>query len=678
MFKQPDPNYYVVLEGHYQWVIVLISIAIVWFAAYVAITSNQRIVQHSFFSKSIWILFSSIAMGIGIWAMHFIGMSAFMMPLKMSYNHLLTILSIVPAFGASFLAFYLVNRNNRSPWLNIGSAIVMGLGISSMHYIGMESMVMEAKMVYTLEIFVLSIIIAIVVSFIAIYILSSLQERRKRAWVNAGIAVLLAVAVSSMHYVGMFGTKFYVPTEYISSHHQAWHMDMNLLIAGVFVSVFILLLLFLVSIFLDRYIDYRVRFFDLETRLPNGRYYERELQKNRNSQAIAVWQINDLDKVNNEYGYETGDKLVQFIAKTLRMVRIPSVTLYRMESNRFAFLTHRDDQLSLLQEEMAYIAKRWKRLTFADSELLELKSSCSIACIEDSVDVNKLYNDALTVFEHPSTMFQQEVVRYDPAIHRFSFDQKISEDLDQAMEADELFLVYQPKVSSDDGKVKGFEALVRWEHPTFGFLSPGVFIPILEHSNRIFDLTDWVIETVYQQLLEWNKELRCSINIAINIPGDYVSSQRLLEKLTQMKTTYNINAKIELEVTETSFVSSIETANHSISQFRELGFSVALDDFGTGLSSLSYLKQMAITTLKIDKSFVDRVPESEKDANILKAIINLGQSLGLQVVIEGVETKTQVTYLQEIASSFLFQGYYFSKPMEAAKVIEWIKTHELN
>lgn len=678
MFNQPDSKYSIVLEGQYNWAIVLLSLMIAWLGSYVAISLNKRVRMNSFFHRDVWLFFSSVAMGIGIWAMHFIGMSAYQLPIEMKYNHIITILSIFPAVGASFIAFHLVNRLKQSLRNNIIASVLMGFGIAFMHYLGMYSMLVDAQIVYQAEVFILSIIIAVAVSFFALYAISAFNKKIEHRGFKLVISLLLASAVSMMHYVAMFGTTFYVTDGYLNIPSAMDHEGKALLIAMVAVSVSVLLLLLMVSIYLDRYIDYRIKFFDTQTNLPNGRYYEKEIQKNNNQLVLAVWQINSLKAVNYAYSYNDGDKLVNYIANTLKAVHLPNTMLYRLKEDQFAFLMYRTDRLPLLERKMQEVARIWDGAKYQGKPFY-LQSSCAIASVEQSKKVKYLYNDAQTVFKHPSTLFQQEVAVYRPSFHLYSFEEKILADLDQAMDKNELFLVYQPKIHSDLERIAGVEALVRWNHPEHGFLSPATFIPIIEKTERITDLTDWVIENACKQLSDWQQQIGADWTIAINIPGDYVSSARLVNKLKKMQDKYQVEPRsIELELTETRFVQSIEEANHSIAKFRSLGFSVALDDFGTGLSSLSYLKKMEISTLKMDKSFVDQVPQSPKDASILKAMIDLGQSLGLAIVVEGIETEDQVTYLRQVASSLLFQGFYFAKPMKAAELLEWSKKHYLH
>lgn len=673
MYKQPDPKYYVILDGQYDWSIVLLSILISCFASFVAISMNERMQKNSFFDRKIWLLLASAAMGFGIWSMHFVGMGAYNIPVSMNYNHGLTLVSIIPAFVASLLAFHLANRPRKSWFIFTLSGIAMGAGIVLMHYIGMESMVMDAQLSYNLFYVIASIVIVIMASFISLYIFDSRKDYKFRRLTKFVMAILLGLAVSSMHYTAMFGTTFYINRNYQIMNSTAHQMNTPFLIMGISVGAVILLLLLMLSVVLDRYIDYRVSFFDTLTKLPNARQFEQIIYRTNSVKSLAIWQINNLEKVNMEYGYQSSDVLVDYVAGTLQKVRIPQVTLYRLKDNQFAFLSQRADELEHFKRAMQVIADSWKKPLLIEDNHIIMESVCAISTIKQEDNVRNLYSHAQSILEHPSTLFEQEIIMYDPAVHTYAFDYKIMEGIDLAMRENQLFLVYQPKICARNQKIVGFEALIRWQHPEFGLLSPIVFIPILERNKRMRDLTDWIIKQACNQLIDWREKGFLNWHMAINIPGEYVSSSRLVAVLQQVTNDSNIDPQyIELEMTETSFVESIETAIYSIETFRSLGFNVALDDFGTGVSSLSYLKQMPISTLKIDKTFIDHVPGSEKDAAILNAIIGLGKSLNLTVVIEGIETEEQVVFLTKQKIDLIFQGYYFAKPMVADEIEKWI------
>ena len=245
------------------------------------------------------------------------------------------------------------------------------------------------------------------------------------------------------------------------------------------------------------------------------------------------------------------------------------------------------------------------------------------------------------------------------------------------MKNHDLFLVYQPKIAPTKNIVIGVEALIRWQHPRHGFLSPAIFLPIFEANNRMNDLTDWIINEVCIQLKDWQQDELLPKRVAINIPGPYLTSNRLMDVLKSTTKKHGIPPEaIELEITETSFVKTITGAEKAVNEFCKAGFSVALDDFGTGVSSLSYLKRIPVTTLKIDKSFIDDVPASTKDASIIKSVVQLGKSLNMEVIVEGVETEEQVQFLIENCHAPHIQGYYFAKPMKPDELLNWCKAYQ--
>ncbi|OES46612.1 bifunctional diguanylate cyclase/phosphodiesterase [Domibacillus iocasae] len=673
MFTSSIPSGYIELSGHHSVPFVLLSIFIACLASYTALSMNKRVSRNSFLHRSIWLILASMAMGFGVWSMHFIGMSAFSLPVAISYNHIWTFLSIVPPVFASFLAFYSLSRPKQSLSTFIFAGLMMGFGIALMHYLGMAAMLMEAVYMYNIWLFLLSIAIAILVSFVALYIFSNLQRLMEKRRIQIVTALLMGTAISSMHYTGMAAMSFYASPDSLMKGHVS-HTDMAMLTTLVSIGMFLLLSALLFSSIMDRYIDYRMSYFDGLTGLPNRRQFEKILNKPSESRNLAIWHFHNFEKMNSGYGYAFGDRVIQRIACELREAHPGFTDLYRIEGNRFAFLAEGVEP-DIFRQAMEAITLKWRKPFLVEEKWIDLSSVCAISFIEGADTHDQLYANTMAVLEHPLTAYANHVISYDPAVHTFSFEQEVLKSLDRAMKEDELFLVYQPKISADSYRLNGFEALIRWRHPVYGLLSPEIFIPILEQHHRIDDVTDWVIDRVARQISEWGKSGKHSQKVAVNIPGEYITSSRLLAVLKKTLDYYHVDPRqIELELTETSVVQSSESAIRAISLFREQGFSVALDDFGTGISSLSFLRQMPITTLKIDKSFVDGVPQSEKDSAILDAIITLGQSLNLDIVIEGVETAEQVLFLVTTARSLTIQGYYYAKPMTPDELAEWRTT----
>lgn len=667
--NSPTNNSYMEINGEYSGLIVLFSIVIAVVASYTALSLNKRAKENSFFHKNFWLLLASLSLGFGIWSMHFVGMGAFSLPVNMSYNNIITLISIVPAMLASFIAFYLTNLPQRNFWSYTFAGIAMGAGISSMHYIGMYAMEMDVVYTYDPLLFVASICIAIFVSIIAVYIFSTVQSYKINYIIQLLISLIMGLAISSMHYTGMAAMNFYIPEGY-ELHLVHSHMtEMYGLAVIVTVGMAMLLGILLLSSLIDRYIQYRANYYDALTQLPNRRLFEKKLQSPK---VLAVWHIHDLEYINRQFDYSFGDDVILALVHLFKS-RTPSKTeIYRIEGHRIALLTRDVDSAKQLIEALKEISDVLRQPILVKDQEVFSYGVCAISGTDHLGDALNIYTNVLAVLNYPSITYNHDIVYYDSNIHTYTFEREIAEDINRAMRDDELFLVYQPKVRLNSQNIVGLETLLRWDHPKYGVLSPAVFIPILEEYHRMIKVTDWIIDRVCQQIDNWKQQDISFQQIAINIPGEYVTSPLLLKVLTQKLNDYGLEpSQIELEITENSFVENMEEAMRAVGAFRREGFSVALDDFGTGVSSLSYLKQMPISTLKVDKSFIDDVPTSAKDSAIIQAIVTLGESLDLNVVIEGVETKEQVNFLTNTSKNPIFQGYYFAKPMKPHDLIKW-------
>ncbi|MED4452230.1 EAL domain-containing protein [Metabacillus fastidiosus] len=673
MFSLPDLHEITILHGEYSTRIVILSVLIACFASYTALSLNEKIQNNLFFHRYFWLTLASIAMGLGIWSMHFVGMSAFMLPVQMKYDIALTVLSVFPAIIASFVAFFIANRPHHSFRTFSAAGIMMGIGISTMHYAGMAAMRMEAEFVYKPLPFILSVCIAIIVSLVAIYIFSVKHHFFANRLMKLTAASVMGLAITSMHYIGMKALVFYVDNSSADLTHNMHQMDSTLLVASVTIGIGILLSLSIVAGILDKYVDHRLNYFDSLTKLANRRQFEKTLKANSGKTSfLAVLHIHGLEKWNSGFGYDFGDAIIRNISEILVSLKPSSIDLYRIEGNRFAIFTtdkYEFDSMKLTMERFSAIVKS-PLLIKEQRPFIESVWVCSTSNNGETAD--QLFANTLAVLYHPSTAYKHEIIHYNPQVHTYTFEQSLLNDIERAMEEDELYLVYQPKVCPVTRKIKSFEALLRWNHSVEGPLSPAKFIPILEENGKMFDVTDWVIHKACKQISEWLETGKCTWHIAVNIPGVYVTSSRFKRTLLENTAKYDIDTKyLELEITETSVVSNIENAIRAMEDIRASGFTFALDDFGTGVSSLSYLKKLPISTIKIDKSFIDGVPNSRKDSSIIQAIISLCQSLDFNIVIEGVEVKEQVDFLTSMAERPLIQGYYFSKPLPAADVISF-------
>ncbi|MEK4081929.1 bifunctional diguanylate cyclase/phosphodiesterase [Solibacillus sp. FSL K6-1126] len=671
MFTKPDLESMHIIEGTYDPLVMLLSFIIAFGASYTAIYINRRINGKGFFHKNIWLVLASLAMGLGIWSMHYVGMSAFVISIPMKHNLVLTIISVIPAIGASYMAFYLTNSDYKKVQTFIAAGFFMGCGIALMHYIGMAAMEMDAKVVYNPVLFGFSILIAIVASFASLYIFSITDTKMEKVLVKSIAAFLMAIAVTSMHYTGMLAMSFYVEGPIRVHTH-----DSNMIEVALFVTIGIgsLFGLAILASRLDSYVDFRMKYFDALTQLPNHNQFTEDQHIKKNTKMVAIVHLNNVEKYILAYGYSFGDAIVKSVIEIMQTSLPKETKLYRTEANRFTVIHAPAESVQNTINGLRSICLLLERPLNIDERMVSIEAVFAVSQSDEKKAVHEHFTNAIAVLHAPSTQSRHGIIKYDPKIHTFNFERQLSLDIQRAMDENELFIVYQPKVHPEQNSVVGIEALMRWKHPVYGIISPAVFIPILENANRISDVTDWLIERVCQQLAAWTNIGIELPQISINIPGMYLTSPRLNKVINRSLLKYKIQAsKIELEITETSVIHDIHNAISAVRTFREKGLSVALDDFGTGLSSLSYLKEIPISTIKIDKSFIDGVPNSAKDASILKSIIHLCYSLDLNVLVEGVETKEQVQFIMGLEKVPIVQGYYYSKPLTVEEYEHWWK-----
>ncbi|MDV6378867.1 EAL domain-containing protein [Sporosarcina sp. GW1-11] len=666
MFSPPDYLKYEELQVTYLNEIILLSILVVGFASYTTLSLYDRMQKPSVFKRNVWIALTSLSMAFGIWAMHYGLMNAITFPLAVHVDYTISLLSIVPAFIASLLAFRLVDGPMKSCWRHpIATALLM-VGMMATHFIGVKSIKVDVLLVYNWQLLLAANIIGGLFIDLTLRLITHLHRSLLNRWLAV---VLLTFGSSTMHYVGMVSTKFYINVEQPFAETVVNHMDFLNSLIGV--GIVALLVGMLLTTYVDDYVDDWMQNFDMLTKLPNRRSWEHHVIDEVATGDIAIWNFPNIQRLNKVYGYQAGDEFLLQVAEVLNQWKPNYVQLYRVGGNRFLFYVHQAGRTEDIYKDLIIIAGQLDRLPLIKSK--DIRYICGLAKADQQKTVRQLYKESMRVVEQAADAREWGLVTFNPAIHGVSHEQDVLRDITKAMEENQLYLVYQPKVKGDNQKLVSVEALLRWDHPELGSIAPYIFVPILERDGRMGEVTDWIVREVCKQIQEWDQSNICIPQVAINIPGEYVADSRLLDRLYRETNFYRIEPnRIELEITETSTAKSVEQAVAAIKRFKRYGFSVALDDFGTGVSSLSYLQQLPITTLKIDKSFADGVPGSQKECAVLNAILTIGQSMDLQMIVEGVEKKEQVDFLLDLQPNLIFQGYYFAKPMLPEKLVGWI------
>lgn len=658
--------------------IVILSILTSCFASYTAVSLNSRVGKESLVGRNIWLILASLSMGLGIWAMHFIGMTALKLPAHLHHTYGLTMLSMIPAFIASFLAFYVANQPRSNIRLRAIAGIFMGLGIIAMHYLGMAAMTIDGATIHYKPLFVtLSIIAAIGISFIALNLLSAITNRFEPSTkLKIATALLLGCATSAAHYIGMASVEYHKTDATTGKMMQ--HQNLEFIIIGISISLAIIFSILIAATVIDHHIETRVVYFDPLTKLPNRRHFFKNLQKKESAHAISIIKIENVFHPFQEVHFELEDAYLQKIVDKLREGNPTCTRLYRMDEQTFLFVATDQQASEDLIAHLHTVKERFRQPIVLANSSIKVTGFTSIAINSNDDSLEKLYLNAQTTIEHPTTRNHDfSIVHFNSSLHLRNFAEQLVDGLEDAFTKQELFLVYQPKIDARNQLITGAEVLTRWQHPTFGILSPSVFLPILEANNCLEQLTDWIIQDVCRMLRYCLDHQIQPKRVSINIPGSYLTSPKLKNTILEMTSNYDVPLSLlELEITETSLIKEIERADEVVSSYRELGIAIALDDFGTGVSSLSYLKHIPITTLKIDKSFVEDVPMQEKDSLILESMIQLSESLDVETVIEGIETKDQLDFILKVCHKPIVQGYYYSKPLPFKEYLTWAAQFE--
>lgn len=411
------------------------------------------------------------------------------------------------------------------------------------------------------------------------------------------------------------------------------------------------------------------------TGLPNRTLVQDRLQQavasaERKGTWVAVLLL-DLDRfklVNDSLGHHVGDKLLRGISQRLSASSRPSDTIGRLGADEFMIVVDDLPEPQMAARIAETILVGMSRPFAVDGQQLFVTTSIGIALFPgDATDINAVMRDADTAMHNVKAIGGNGYRFFTPemneaAVARLSLEHSLREALDQ----DQFFLNYQPKFDLETMKPIGAEALIRWNHPEMGLVSPVKFIPVAEETGMIIQVGEWVMREALSQIRDWQARGFDPLPVAVNVSVRQITSSDFGQNVRALLAEYGVSPNLlELEITETAMMSNLAYIVDALNDLRDAGIRIAIDDFGTGYSSLSYLRRLPITTLKVDRSFVTDAPTNSDTAAIAATIIAMGRQLGLKVVAEGIETAEQLEFLRHHRCDQL-QGFYFSKPLMPA------------
>lgn len=668
-------------------VLICVSLIVVFIASFTALDTAGRVAVTRGWSARFWLLVGGIAMGIGVWAMHFIGMLAMMLPMMMRYDTRLTILSLLVAILASVLAFgQTVGGLHLTRQRLLRGTLILGAGVAIMHYLGMYALLIEPQPEWNALLVALSVLIAFAASGLALWLAFHLRQGDHHLMLMRGLASLvMGIAIAGMHYVGMAAAEF---------SHSSMMQPHGVSNAGLAVWVTLITLTILGITLLSSMLDAQLRAARLATRLnranqelrqlamhdnlttlPNRVMLEQQLDLaikqamlNEHRFAVIYMDLDGFKAVNDTWGHHVGDRLLVAVAERLRSQLSNTMLLVRLGGDEFVLMAECDISAArqLAQKLVKVISSPFE----LDRYVLHVSLSAGIAIFPlHGRNRQELLFNADAAMYHTKHSGRNGWCLFEPAMSAATQHQlELANDLWEAIEREQMRLFYQPKFCSGGTRLMGFEALLRWQHPQRGLLTPELFLPRAEKTGQIIALGNWVIGEACRQLRIWHSQGHSDWTVSVNLSALQFHQRDLLTILTQTLARYQLpGSALMLEITEAIAMRDPAFSQQRIRELQQAGVSVAIDNFGIGYANLLHLKDLDASELKIDRSFINCLRPGSEDATVVSAMLTLAQSLNLRMVAEGVETEEQQHLLTSLGFDAL-QGYLLGKPTPADRV----------
>ncbi|CRM17526.1 Bacteriophytochrome cph2 [Pseudomonas sp. 31 E 6] len=638
----------------------------------------------------------------GIWSTHFISMLAFQAPIAIHYELITTFASLVIALIASLFAMRTLSHTNLQLHQYLLASLWMGLGIALMHYVGMSAMRSQALVYFETGRFFASVVIAIGASLAALLLSSYLRTGAGmfHQLLKYAASLVLGAGILSMHFTGMAAMQMLVPDG----------ADLSLPLAdnptqlGLSVAVITLLVIgsSISAALADKKLQHKERdlrrvntllseldqarvslqqvaHYDALTDLLNRRgfnqiFAEKIAEKTASGGMLAVifLDIDHFKRINDSLGHDAGDQLLTVLAGHIKgSVRSHADVVARFGGDEFCILIsihHRDEARHLAQR----ILQKMKEPVELAGRRMVMTTSIGISLFpDDGQTCEELLKTADMALYQSKDAGRNSLHFFSSNLKTRAFlELQLEEELRSALHTQkQLVLFYQPIFDMQLGKVTRLEALVRWQHPQHGLLAPDRFIGIAESNGLIAELDHWVLRQACHDLSLLSDKGYTELTMAINCSALNLARDELADEIEDALRFSGIAAnRLELEVTENALMGNISSTLALLRQLRALGVSLAIDDFGTGYSSLAYLKRLPLNMLKIDRSFIQDIPKSSADLEIVQAIIGIAHTLHLRVVTEGVETQAQFELLHDHGCDFI-QGYLLSPAVPVSDII---------
>jgi len=677
------------------WLVAL-SVGVAVCVSFTSLRLAGRVAGAGVRAGRAWLIFGAISMGAGIWSMHFIGMLAFSLPIALRYDVGPTVASLAIAVLTSGFAIKIASNATLKFARHAVCSLAMGAGIAAMHYIGMSSIPIAPAITYDPLLVAVSVAIAVGASFAALWLTFNIRKgvHSYARVASLGAAVVMGCAIAGMHYTAMAAANF--PQGAVCQGGLT--LDNRWLAIVVAVATLALLAITLITAVFDARLESRTlrdaerleranarlhyqSTHDSLTDLPNRTAFidrlQQAIEQTATTSTLLAIIVVDLDRfksINDSLGHGYGDAILRDVAQRLQAA---------IGDYGFAARLGGDEFLVLARVEQAKdVARLGEQIVRAVSRVysagpLELYLAASVGITTYPFD-----NATPEVLIAHADEAMYEIKRDGGHGYRFFVPGttiytigrlQLESDLRRAVELGQFEVHYQPVVEVQSGRITGLEALARWRHPHRGWIAPSEFIPLAEASDVIAQIGEWVLNESCRQARAWVDQGFGDISIAVNLSARQFIQPNLLATIQESIARNGLRARnLVIELTESAIMREASRSIEILDQLHGSGFQIAVDDFGTGYSSMSYLKQLPVSKLKIDRSFINDLGTGAKNDSIVRAVIALAHALGMVVVAEGVETKAQLMHLLAYGCD-QYQGYYCSKARNAAEITEYLR-----
>lgn len=681
------------MTGVYNPLLVCLSLVVAFLASFTALElagGLSEIVDPK--RRTLWLVGGAVSMGIGIWSMHFIGMLAFALPIAVGYDLPITASSLFLAIGVSLIALVTASRGALSRRRLCVAGAIMGVGVAAMHFVGMQALQMFPGIEYTKWKVVLSVGVAVAASIVALWLVFTLSASGVANLVakRLGAACIMAVAISGMHYFGMSAANFAAGSLCLSGEK----LDTTWLALVVTATSFVVLVgtLALLS-FHTRSLSISLRganrqlhylgTHDALTNLPNRQQLAKRIAEaihecTRSGSMFALLFI-DLDgfkSINDSLGHSVGDDLLQACAARLCQDVRHTDIVARLGGDEFVMVAASAEDGSSAVTIADGILRRLGSEFVVNGLPLRVSASIGIALYpRDGRNTDELLHNADAAMYAAKQGGRNTFRSFEPHMHHAALKSLIMQrDLNRALTQGELSVSFQPKFRVASKSVTGVEALVRWRHPELGDIPPLEFIPIAERSGLIVKIGDWVLGEVCRNIALWDQLGLPVIPVAVNLSPIQFNEPDLVARIDALTRGAGVDpSRLMFEITEATAMQNIDKSSQMIEALQARGYKVAVDDFGSGHSSLGYLRRFRFDQIKIDGSFMlDLDSVGQRGSALLSAVLSLARTLQVEVVAEGVETESQFRTLTELACDQV-QGFLLSRPLPAADVLTFLR-----